>query len=161
MAADRKARTDLRDALISYMSGEIRTFAFDDRNSVYFETKLTEDRSVREIAHILYSIHDDFIDHPISVSPEGWLFLRRVVAFLGTELEIGQTASPLPESWPFRDEAEWKANEHLGNERRIPEYDPDIHHRRFQPWWNRIPSAVGFAILGTILVVAFILMLWS
>src|SRR5207249_52855 len=42
MAADRKARADLRDALIGYMRGDIRTFEFDDRNSIYFEQGLTE-----------------------------------------------------------------------------------------------------------------------
>jgi hypothetical protein len=32
-------------------------------------------------------MHDDLIDHPISVSPECWQILKRVVAFLGTDLE--------------------------------------------------------------------------
>lgn len=149
MVADRKARADLRDALVSYMRGDIRTFEFDDRNSVYFEKGLTDDRSVREIGSVLWSMHDDFIDHPISVTPEGWLFLMRVVAFLGTELELAPTArrKRLPTCWPFRDEAEWLANESTGHDTRIPEYDPDVHGRRFQPWWNRIPTSLGVAIL--------------
>ncbi len=157
MAVDHNARSNLRDALVSYMKGDIYTFAFDDRNSVYFETKLTEDRSVREIARRLYLIHDDLIDHPISVGSGGWVMLKQVVVFLATDLEIDATATlaTLTQSWPFRDESEWLANEHRGSDVRLAEYDPEIHGRWRQPWWNRIPSAVGFAmILGSILVMA-------
>jgi hypothetical protein len=93
MAADRKARADLRNALVSYMRGDIRTFEFDDRNSVYFEQGLTEDRSVRDIGRVLWSMHDDFIDHPISVSSDGWLVLKRIVAFLGTDRTAGATSA--------------------------------------------------------------------
>jgi|SRR5579863_3089702 len=148
MAADHKARAELRDALVSYMRGDIRTFEFDDRNSVYFEKGLTEDRSVRGIGRVLWSMHDDFIDHPISVTPEGWQFLIKVVTFLRTDLELAPAArrKPLPPCWPFRDEAEWLANEPTGNDARIPEYDPYVHSRQFQPWWNRIPTSLGIGI---------------
>src|SRR5579872_5857166 len=105
MSVDRKARADLRNTLSSYMRDDIHTFAFDDRNSVYFEQGLTEDRSVREIGRVLWTIHDDLIDHPISVSPECWPMLKRAVTFLGTDLELAGAAprAPLPEFWPFRD----------------------------------------------------------
>ncbi|MGQ0635348.1 MAG: hypothetical protein ACT4QC_12110 [Planctomycetaceae bacterium] len=160
MAADRQARTNLRDALVAYMRGEIRTFAFDDRNSVYFGQRRTEDRSVLEISHALWTIHDDFIDHPISVASEGWMVLQRVVAFLATDLEASAVTKPLAPSWPFRDESEWLAHERFSRSCLLPEYDAQLHGRRFQPWWNRIPAPVGIAvILGflalTILAFAF------
>lgn len=159
MVADRKVRAVLRDALISYMRGDIGTFEFDDRNSIYFEQGLTEDRSVRDIGRVLWTMHDDFIDHPISVSPEGWQVLKRVVLFLGTDLELPPPArhKRLPLFWPFCDEAEWLANEQPGSDRRIPEYDPAIHGRRVQPWWNRIPATVGCAILAVVTVVMVVL----
>jgi len=147
MAIDRKARTDLRNALVSYMTGEIRTFAFDDQNSVYFKAT---DVSVQEISRSLWYIHDDLIDHPISVNTCGWAVLRRIVAFLATDLEIEET--PKQSSWPFRDEKEWHASERLVNETNLPEYDPTIHGRQVQPWWNRIPSSVGFAVLAGLVV---------
>jgi hypothetical protein len=75
---------------------------------------------------------------------------RRIVAFLATDLEIETT--PEQETWPFRGENEWHANEHLVDEVGLPEYDPAIHGRPANPWWNRIPSTVGFLILGAIVV---------
>ena len=68
MAVDRQARTYLRNALVSYMAGAIRTFAFDDKNS---GCRKNGDRSVQEISRFLYNIHDDLIDHPISVTSPG------------------------------------------------------------------------------------------
>jgi hypothetical protein len=41
----------------------------------------------------------------------------------------------------------------------LPRYDPAIHGRPNNPWWNRIPSSVGFAILGCLLAVVLILLL--
>jgi hypothetical protein len=154
VAVDRKARTDLRDALISYLRGEIRTFEFDDRNSAYFEQRLTEDQSVRDVSRILWTMHDDFIDHPVSVTAEGWQFLKRVVAFLGTDLELPPAGRGKHFSlfWPFHNESDWLANETAGPDPRIPEYDPKIHGRRFQPWRNRIPTVVGIAVILSAIV---------
>jgi hypothetical protein len=155
MPADHDARADLRAALVSYMSGDIKTSAFDDRNSIYFEELATDDRSVLEISRRLYNLHDDFIDHPISVTCECWQMLKRVLAFLNTDLEIEAAATT--QSWPFRDQHEWLTNEHFVYDCKIPEYDPEIHSRRYQFWWNRIPAAVGFSIiLGLLVVAAFI-----
>ena len=150
MAADRKVRTDLRNALVSYMTGKIHTFAFDDQNSGFCSTKTTTDNSVHQISRFLYNIHDDFINHPISVGPQGWAVLRRIIAFLGTDLDIETTQEQTV--WPFHDEEEWHANESLVNEIGLPEYDPVIHGRQVNPWWNRIPSSVGFVVLGGLLV---------
>src|SRR5262249_34981932 len=136
---DRKARTDLRDALVSYMRGDIRTFEFDDRNSAYFEQGRTEDRSVHDVARVLWTMHDDFIDHPVSVSAEGWRILARVATFLATDLELSPTAAQkhLPPFWPFGDESEWLASERSGSDPRIPKYDPELHAQQIRPWWLR------------------------
>ena len=145
---DRKARTDLRNALVSYITGEIRAFEFDDRNSEYFRTT---DTSVQQISRFLYSIHDDFIDHPISVSAQGWSVLRRILAFLSTDLDIKTSVND--STWPFHDEEQWYANEHLVDEIGLSEYDPVIHGRQVNRWWNRIPSSVGFALLAIVTVI--------
>jgi len=143
MSIDRRARADLRNALINYLIGAIRTFEFDDHNWPCFKSS---DRSLQEVARVLYSIHDDIIDHPICVSNYAWEALRRVVAFLATDLEI-QAAKRDP-SWPFHDEKEWQNHGHFVNELGLPDYDPEIHYRPFQPWWNWIPTWIGFLIIA-------------
>ncbi len=156
MAVDRQARTDLQNALVSYMVGTIRTFAFDDLNTA---CRKASDRSVQEISRALYYIHDDLINHPISVTLAGWEVLRRVVAFLGTDLETG-TRQHEP-SWPFHNEEEWHANEHLAREVGLPDYDPAVHGRPAKPWWNRIPSSIGFLVLAALLVAVFVVVALS
>jgi hypothetical protein len=137
----------LRETLVNYMTGAIRTYDFDDQNTALGKTT---DIDVQAISRFLYYFHDGFIDHPISVSPDAWSVFRRIVAFLGTELEIETT--PEHELWPFHDEKAWRANEHFVNEVGLPEYDPAVHGRPANPWWNRIPTSVGFVILGAITV---------
>jgi hypothetical protein len=159
MAIDRKLRDDLRDALIRYMTGEIRSFAFADHvwPLRFRRAKSITDKSVHQIARFLYCIYDSLIDHPVSASPQVWAALRRILAFLQTDLEIEKTWEQ--DTWPFRDEEEWLQNEKLLSGISLPEYDPEVHGRPANPWWNRIPSSVGFAILGGILVVVVILLL--
>ena len=125
-----------------YMTGDICSFAFDDINSACGDTT---DRSVKRISKELYNIHDDFSDRPISVHPEDWELLLRVCAFLSTDLDMEAVSAK--SAWPFLDEDEWRANQHLLDENQIPTYDPAIHRRQVHPWWDRIPSSVGFAIL--------------
>lgn len=161
MTVDLSARADLREALVGYLRGDLRTFEFDDRNSLYFEQGRTNDQSLREIGRILWMLHDDFIDHPISVSSEGWQLLVRVVTFLETDLELAPAVrrKRLPPFWPFRDEDAWRANKPAEPDPRIPEYDPQIHGRQYRPWWDRIPSVAGFAIL--LGATGLMILLWS
>lgn len=155
MTVNRQARTTLRNAIVAYMSGTIRTFAFDDQ---YSSCSVSTDEAVREIVRQVWYSHDDFIDHPISIPSEGWESLRRTVAFLGKDLEIAPRGCDL---WPFHDEAEWQRNEHLVIELDLPDYDPDVHGRQYQPWWNRIPTSVGVLILVTLLSVFFLVIAFS
>jgi hypothetical protein len=136
------------------MTGDIRTFEFDDRNSRFFSKKATTDDSVRRISRFLYQIHDDLIDHPISVTAEGWAALRRIVAFLGTDFEIG--AAQQRPAWPFHSHEERLRNERLLHGVDLPQYDPAIHGRAANPWYNRIPSRVGFMVLGGLLLAVLI-----
>jgi hypothetical protein len=152
-AVDRQARMALRETLVKYMTGAIRTYDFDDQNTALGKSM---DVGVQTISRFLYYFHDGLIDHPISVSSDIWSVFRRIVAFLATDLEIETT--PEQELWPFHDEREWRENEHLVNEVAIPEYDPAIHARPANPWWNRIPSGVGFLILGGIIIVVLVLL---
>lgn len=155
MAFDRQARADLRNALVNYMTGASRTYAFEDQ---YTACRQSADRSVQEISRALYYLHDGLIDHPISVTAQGWAWLRRVVAFLGTDLEIG----PLPQKqfWPFPDEHEWQAHECLLDGLGLPDYAPTVHGRPANPWWNRIPTSIGIvvillALIGMPLILSF------
>jgi hypothetical protein len=142
------------------MRGEIRTFAFDDRNSKYDSPKATADPSVREVSRTLYAIHDDLIDHPISASPECWAALCRIVAFLGTDLAID--AATDERTWPFRDERLWSAHESLVSECELPEYNPHVHGRPINHWSRRIPTRVGIAVIicGLTVVTALIMLLF-
>ena len=147
---DRKARKILRDALLQYMTGEIDTFAFDDANC---ECMKSTDASVQKISRFLYNIHDDFVDHPISVtSEEGWGVLRRVLAFLDTDLAIDTTNTPQHRTWPFHSHEEWHANEHRTNGIGLPQYDPMIHSRPIHHCWDRIPLSVGIALFAALVL---------
>lgn len=98
MTIDRQARADLRSVLVSYMT------AGTPPSHLMTKTRPSRKawtKSVHEVSQFLYNRHDDFVDHSISVSPHGWTVLRRIVAFLGTELEIEATQDQ--PSWPFRD----------------------------------------------------------
>jgi hypothetical protein len=156
MTVDRQARTTLRNAIVGYMGGAIRTFAFEDQ---YSPCRNSPDEAVQEIVRQIWYIHDELIDHPISITEQGWQLLRRTVAFVGTDLEI--TAEQNGASWPFEDEAAWHANEHLVNEIDLPECDAAVHGRPANPWWNRIPSSVGFLVLAVLLGAVFVVIALS
>jgi hypothetical protein len=132
MSIDHQARRDLQKALVGYMAGRVRTFAFDDQNTACQRS----------------SDKNDFIDHPVSVAPIYWEVLLRIVAFLGTELAIRNT--PKAACWPFKDNEEWHSNEERLNEFDLPDYDVTVHHRIVNSWWNRIPSSIVFLVLGCI-----------
>lgn len=95
-------RLKLRDAIIAYMNGTIRTYAFDDLNCDCMDSY---DESVRQISKLLYQIHDDTVDHPISVTQTTWDALLRIIAFLETDL----AAAPDLDNgtWPFKDDTDW------------------------------------------------------
>ncbi|MBA3483485.1 MAG: hypothetical protein H0T51_16880 [Pirellulales bacterium] len=156
---DRQARANLRDALVQYMTGKIQTFAFDDRNSKYISSRSTIDLSVRAISCELYSIHDDFVDHPISVTPEGWETLRRVVAFLGTDLHLQADASG--GAWPFIDENQWRDCESLAAECALPNFDPIVHSRPVNHWSRKIPTKVGLTIIAALIAAAVVIVALS
>jgi hypothetical protein len=149
-AIDREARTALRETLVKYMTGAIRTYEFDDENT---RLRKSTDVGVQTISRFLYYFHDELVDHPISVSPDAWAAFRRIVAFLAADCEIA--TAPNREPWPFHDEKEWRANEHLVDEAGLPDYDPAVHGRPANRWWNRIPSSIGFIILAAILAAVF------
>lgn len=158
MAVDRKARMALRDAIVGYMLGKIRSFEFDDEIDVLRDKKSTSDQSVCEIAKFLWSTYDGTVDHSISLTSQGWEKYRRILEFLSTDLEIERTQDD--DAWPFRDHEEWLQKEDDLDALNLPQYDPVIHGGYVHPWWDRIPSRVGFAILGAIVlaVMAFLLL---
>lgn len=159
MSVDRKAREEISQALVSYMSGEIKSFEFDDHISRFRWAKTTDDSSVRQICDELWRSYDDLIDHPISVTQEGWLALRRTIAFLNTELNIQDKSEK--GAWPFQDQDEWLRHEYLLNEIDLPQFDPALHSRPANAWWNRIPTTVGIGALLGLLIFIFVLILRS
>lgn len=159
MSVDREAREEIRQALISYMAGEIKSFDFDDHISRFRWAKATDDGSVRQICDELWRTYDDFIDHPISVTHEGWLALRRTVAFLTTDLQSED--KPSKDAWPFHNREEWLRHERLLADADLPPFDPAIHSRPANRWWNRIPTTVGIGILLGLLIFVFVLLVRS
>lgn len=167
MTVDRPTRDGLRTVLTRYMLGDIRSFDFEDRiDPLIYQPKTTDDDSVRRIAHFLWSTYDSVIDHSVSVTQEGWESYRRIVAFLGTDLEMREPKGTKPwrhdekewwrNGWPFNDQDEWVRNEGLLNGIALPHYDPAVHGRPANPWWNRIPTSTGLLIIACGVVLMFI-----
>ena len=140
----RADRLRLRDVLVAYMRGEISTFAFDDLNSAICDE--SADESARAVCEQLYLIHDDFINHPISVRRKTWNALLRVAAFLATDLVIRDESKT--ESWPFQNEEEWLARQSLVEPHNLPAYDPAVHAQSVGSPLRRIPTLVGLGIIA-------------
>lgn len=153
---DGKARACLKDALIKYMTLEMSSYTFDE---ITTEVSNTSDDSVRRISGILYFLYDDTIDHAISVSPNDWATLRRLIAFLATDLEIRTTEKRDP--WPFANADEWNAHECFLSEIGLPDYDPEVHGRQVHSWWSRIPIGVGLVLLFAIVVAVTVVLIQS
>jgi hypothetical protein len=148
---DHQARTALRSAIVDYMRGATRSFAFQD---AYEALERSSDDDVRRIVEVVYCFHDDFIDHPISVSRQRWDALRRAVAFLGTEQQ--GVAERTADSWPFADEASWRAHEHLLDSLALPDYSEAVHGRRVRPAWHTVPTWLGVLVMVAVVVMGFV-----
>jgi len=147
-------RRKLRDAVIAYMNGTISTYAFDDLNC---ECMDSHDEIVRQISKQLYQIHDDTVDHPVSVTQPTWNALIRVVAFLDTDSAGGQdTANGY---WPFKNESEWNTHRTKLDEISIPSYDPEIHALPVHGPLTRIPTLVGFGIIAFVIALLIIVLM--
>jgi len=144
-------RRKLRDAIIAYMDGTIRTYAFDDLNS---ECMDSHDEGVRKISKLLYQIHDDTVDHPISLTQTTWDKLLRIVAFLETDLTAATDMDN--DHWPFKDDTEWNCNRPAIAEIDVPSYTPQIHRLPVHGSLNRIPTLVGLGILACVIALIFV-----
>lgn len=134
------------------MNGAISTFKFDDMNC---ECMCSADPSVQRISKFLYQVHDDFVDHPISVSRKTWNRLLRVLVFLDTQL-VAQVDYD-EDSWPFTSKDEWEAHRGKISELAAPQYDPKLHSQPVDGPWERIPTIAGLGILGLVMVIAAII----
>jgi len=83
---DLQARSRLAAATAAYMRGEMRSFAFDEVVDEAMEN--STDDALFDVAYQLWLFYDDFVDHSVSVSPQGWEYLRRLLAFLTTDYAI-------------------------------------------------------------------------
>jgi len=146
-------RRKLRDAVIAYMNGTISTYAFDDLNCECMDSR---DKSIRQVSKLLYQIHDDTVDHPISVTRQTWDALIRIVAFLDTDLYAGQNMDD--DVWPFNDDTQWNAHRSKVGAINIPSYDSTIHALQVHGPLNRIPTLVGLGIIlaATTLLIVFL-----
>ena len=123
------------------MKGEILAYEFEDRYSLCAESN---DPAVQRIVKVLDGGHSDIVKHPVSVTSDGWETLRRIVAFLATDLDIAAGSEP---PWPFREKADWQKSEHLVHAAGLPSFDPRIHCRPIHPWWDRIPTSIGILMI--------------
>ena len=121
----------------------ISTYSFDDLNC---ECMDSQDESVRQISEQLYLIHDDTIDHPISVTSATWKALIRIVAFLDTDLTADEYIDN--DYWPFKDDTVWNAQRTNISKINIPSYNPDIHALPVHGPLSRIPMLVGLGIIA-------------
>jgi hypothetical protein len=139
-------RRKLRDVVVAYMDGTISTFAFDDRNCDFMDSR---DAGVRRLSKLLYQIHDDTVDHPISVSETTWKALLRIVAFLDTDMPLSdEEDNPF---WPFQSEADWNEHRNTVEDANIPPYDPSVHSLPVHGPFDRIPTLVGFGIVAVVI----------
>ncbi len=83
---DRKARDRMAGALRSYMAEETTAFQFDEALS---ETRAaTNDRTVAEVASLLWYHYDDFTDHKIRACREEWDYFNRLLLLLASDGEF-------------------------------------------------------------------------
>jgi hypothetical protein len=112
------------------------------------------DESVRQISKLLYQIHDDTVDHPISVTQTTWDALLRIIAFLETDL----AAAPDLDNgtWPFKDDTDWNIHRAGIAKINIPSYSPEIHRLPVHGPLNRIPTLVGLGIIAIVIGLIFV-----
>ena len=141
MPVDRDARDALADALAAFMKGQIGAREFERR----IDALESEDDTIEGLAVALWTLCDDITNHTICVSQEGWNSLRRILAFLKSDLELYNRR--LDSTFgPFEDESEWRKYEGLLEQYDLPAYDPDIHNKRV----SIHPLVSIAAIAGTI-----------
>lgn len=87
MAVNRESRDRLASAVAAYMRGEIGNLALDE----VVQNLSSDDETVNHLALMFWFLYDDFKDHPLHITDEGWYGLQRALAFLKTDLEL-QTA---------------------------------------------------------------------
>jgi len=83
---DREARTRLADATAAYMRGEMKSFAFDEAVEQAMEN--SKDSALFDVADWLWRFYDDFKDQSVYATPQGWEYLKRLLAFLTTDHAI-------------------------------------------------------------------------
>lgn len=96
MPADTELRSEMLELLVSYMKGHINSSAFDHHLGQLRERCWKRDHSAAMVAYMLYNFYDDFTDHPVSTTEQGWNLLRRYGAFLRTESELEARKKWLP-----------------------------------------------------------------
>lgn len=143
---DAAARAALRRALVDHMCGRTWAHAFDDACDGF---RGSPDAGVQSVVRGLAFLQEDFADHPLSVSREGWDALRRAVVFLGTDREV--VAAPNSPWWPFENHESWQAHSSAEPTDEIPVYSSRLHGQPVGSRWNRIPTWAGVALLLVLL----------
>jgi hypothetical protein len=83
---DHEARRQLLDAIDDYLAERIGAYKFDER----MMDICTKDRTVRSVIDTLYCLYDDFIDHKVHATKQGWKLIQRLrlVLMSGAEFTI-------------------------------------------------------------------------
>lgn len=102
---DRKGRDEMIEALLAFMRMEARCAAFSAR---ILSIMITDKGLKRIREELVLGFCDSYVDHFVSVSPERWDVLRRVIAFLRTDLGAE------PVRWTIKHWRQWAAVPFLG-----------------------------------------------
>ena len=173
MAVASNLRVGLRNALLGYMAGKIKSKSFDACVFPLAWARDSGDWSLMAIAQELYSVYDDASNVLFVRSDPDlhgvWATLCRIQAFLQTNLEMdpgvlghlsGPQASNLSGFWPFGSEAEMSRYAHLVQDF-SPGFAPGLHRQivgKLQASWAH---ALWPVILLFALVIVIGLALWA
>lgn len=121
MAVSRTGRDHLIDVINRYGSGKIKSDRLDEELDQFIGHK---DTAIRELSTFLWCTYDDFKDHTLYPDAITLLRLKRMVAFLATDLEyqhrgfslmpiLNKNQNILKPFWPFESQSQWRTNCHL------------------------------------------------
>lgn len=81
---DREARNRVSCEIHRFLNEETTSFGFDD---ALFDVQ-SSDPTVVEIRYRLWCSYDDFMDHPVALTKEGWDYFQRLLLILESDAHI-------------------------------------------------------------------------
>lgn len=122
------ARSALRDALLRYAKGDLSSFQFDDLlwDAIDLDCRETEDVALQRVVfNGVWHLYTDFSHKTISLKAVSYEFVRRAVAWLGTDIESYSLTSNYA---PFESLEEWTTYSSLARD--VPDTNPPVRKIR-------------------------------